>query len=79
MKKIAIALFIISFGSTALGFLREVLFAKEFGASVYTDAYVVATLIPSLFFLLLVQALLWLLFLKLLNYILIIWVLIVVI
>ncbi|GAB6537244.1 murein biosynthesis integral membrane protein MurJ [Bacillus cereus] len=50
MKKIAIALFIISFGSTALGFLREVLFAKEFGASVYTDAYVVATLIPSLFF-----------------------------
>ncbi|MDZ3952451.1 murein biosynthesis integral membrane protein MurJ [Bacillus thuringiensis] len=50
MQKVVLTLFTLSLGSTVLGFWREMQFAKLFGVSQVVDAYITATLIPSLFF-----------------------------
>lgn len=48
--KSAILIMVITLGSKVLGFIREMVIAAGYGASSYTDAYVVALTIPAVLF-----------------------------
>lgn len=50
MKKTAIMLMFITIISKIIGFSREIFLANYYGASAITDAYIIATLIPSIIF-----------------------------
>ncbi len=47
IAKGTIIIIIATFASKILGFIREILIAKYYGASVITDSYLIATILPS--------------------------------